>query len=103
MSDGKYGLYVVRPKDIGEEERHFLITAEYCLLYTKNAPPQKSVEISDLSMLPETAKQWLNGAIDDVRREYLANNQNEILKRAKTFNERFAEELLAMREGQGRD
>lgn len=94
----QYHLYVVRPEDIPEGEPFFLITAKYSLLYTANRPPKRSREISDLAQLPALAMEWLKTSIDQIRAEYLAENEREILRRGKEFTERFAAELAAERE-----
>ncbi len=93
----RYGLYVVMPEDIGEEE-HFLITPGYCLLYTKNEPPKKHEEVKNLQILPALAKQWLTDTIDEIRLRYLEQNQAQVLLRAKNFNEIFEKELQAERD-----
>lgn len=89
----KYGLYVIAQEDIGEEEKHFLITPGYCLLYTSNQPPERSAEVTDMKLLPALARNWLSETIDEIRRRYLEENQAEILQRAKTFNDFFEKEL----------
>lgn len=94
----RYGLYVVMPEDIGEGEEHFLITPNYCLLYTPNQPPEKSAEVTDMKLLPALAKNWLSETIDAIRRRYLEENQAEILLRARNFNELFEKELQQERE-----
>ena len=94
----KYGLYVVRPEDIGEEERHYLITPDYCLLYTKNKPPQKSAAVTHTDRLPALAAQWLKEQIEQIRREYAAEHKTEILRQAKTFYDAFRKELEAERQ-----
>lgn len=98
MASKKYGLYVVRPEDIGEKERYFLITPDWTLLYTDKKPPERNVKVTDLSKLPTLALDWLNATIEKMRGAYLADNAKEILRRGKAFNERFAEELQAERE-----
>lgn len=92
-----YGLYLVKPEDIGPDETHFLITATWSLLYTKNAPPQEHREITDLKALPGTALRWLNETITEIRRAYLEENRQEILAFAKSFNEVFEKELAEER------
>ena len=91
-------LFLVRPEDIGENEKYFLITGTYCLLYTDNKPPKSHREIKDLKLLPALAMEWLNQTIDQMRTEYLRDNAQEILKRGKAFTERFEEELKAEKE-----
>lgn len=98
MAKRRYGLYIVRPEDIGEKERYFLITPEWTLLYTNRKPPERHKEITDLSQLPSLAMEWLNATIEQMRAEYLEGNAREILQRGKVFNERFAEELQAEQE-----
>lgn len=93
--DDKFGLYLVSPEDIGDEEKHFLITPGYCLLYTKNAPPKKSEEIKEMKMLPALARSWLGDTIEEIRKQYLIEHQAEVLLRAKSFNDLFERELEA--------
>lgn len=98
MSDNEYGLYVVRPDDIGPDEKYFLITAKWTLLYTKNDPPKQHKKVESLSKLPELAVEWLRETIREIQLEYLLENKGNILQFAKKFNERFEEELLRERE-----
>lgn len=88
-----YGLYLVKPEDIGPDEKYYLITAQWSLLYTNQEPPKASREITDLKVLPGTALRWLNETITEIRREYLEENRKEILAFAKSFNEVFEQEL----------
>ena len=92
-----YGLYLVKPEDIGPDETHFLITAKWSLLYTKNEPPREHREITDLKALPGTALRWLDETITEIRRAYLEENRQEILAFAKSFNEVFEKELAQER------
>lgn len=89
----KYHLYVVRPEDIASAEKYYLITSKWSLLYTSHKPPEKSREVTDLSMLPSLAVDWLNATINQIREEYLRNNEEEVLRRGKAFNDAFAAEL----------
>lgn len=97
MARKTYSLYVVRPEDISEKERYFLITPDWTLLYTDKKPPERNIKVTDLSKLPTLAVDWLNSTIEKMRAEYLADNAKEILQRGKAFNDRFAEELKAER------
>ena len=108
MNDMKkdYRLYLVKPEDIAEDEKHYLITATWSLLYTDNEPPKQSREITDISILPGTAIRWLNETVMELRRAYLEENKNEILQFAKSFHEVFEQELQAERrkiEAEGQD
>ena len=89
----RYGLYVVKPEDIGSKERHYLITPTYCLLYTSNEPPKLHSEIKDIALLPATAKAWLEECIAVVRTEYMAAKREEIKEKAKFFFDAFQKEL----------
>ena len=95
-STDKYGLYVVRPEDIGENEKYYLITATYCLLYTKKKP-KDGFPVKNLTALPSLAKQWLNGAIESLRQEYLTENQQQLLAKGKAFSDALRQELEAER------
>lgn len=94
----KYGLYVVRPEDIGDKEKYYLITPTWALLYTNRKPPEKNREVTNITMLPEIAMTWLKGTIDQIRLEYLRDNEEAILERGKAFTERFEAELKAEKE-----
>lgn len=101
MSNGaqrKYHLYVVKPEDISQKERFFLITAKWSLLYTNAKPPKMHREVSDLKELPALASEWIKTTIDTIREEYLKENEQEILKCGKAFTERFELELKAEKE-----
>ena len=100
MEDEKrpYGLYVVLPQDIPETEPHYIITPDWCLLYTQNQPPVRSEEVTDLHQLPALAKEWLESTIEEIRKRYLAEHREDILKKARTFTQRFAEELAKEKE-----
>ncbi len=96
MSRKRFGLYLVRPEDIGAKEKYFLITPEWTLLYTDNKPPEPNREVTDLkTMLPDFAVTWLNDTIQQMREEYLRQNAEEILRQGKAFTERFEAELKA--------
>ena len=94
----EYGLYVVRPEDIEAKETRYLITPDYCLLYTQSKPPAKSVKVKSLDRLPPLAWEWLKEQVDSVRREYIAQNEAEILAQAKSFFDVFRTELEAERQ-----
>ena len=94
----KYHLYVVRPEDIPEKEKYFLITAKWCLLYTNRKPPKKNREVKDVNQLPSLAIEWLTATIDQIREEYLKANANDILRRGKEFTQIFENELKAEQE-----
>lgn len=100
MSD-KYQLYIVRPQDINDNEQHYLITVDYCLLYTNNKPPKINKKITDMKLLPELAMSWLSECIEDIRLKYLADNQSEIVDKANAFAERLQKELAAERTAKG--
>lgn len=89
----KYHLYVVRPQDISQVERNYLITPDYSLLYTQNEPPKKSEEVTDLSILPPSAMDWLKERIDVIRIEYMRAHSEEAQEYAGNFIERFQQEL----------
>lgn len=93
----KWHLWVCLPENISEDERYFLITEKYCLLYSPRRPEGPVREVEKLSALPSLAWEWLADAIADIRRRYMAEHQEEILAAAKDFNERFAGELEAER------
>lgn len=101
MAKKLYHLYVVKPGDIPENERFYLITSKYCLLYTDRRPPKRNREIQDLSTLPELARNWIGSTIDQIREEYLREHEREILEKGKAFTERFEAELKAEREKLG--
>lgn len=98
MSTKTYRLYVVRPEDIPEAERFYLITAKWSLLYTENEPPKQHREIREIGKLPALAMEWLKSTIEQMREEYLKANEQEILERGKAFTERFEAELKAEKE-----
>lgn len=93
MSKPQYNLYVIRPEDIEDGERHYLITPDYCLLYTNKKPAMKCEQFTKLEELPAAAWEWLKVEIESIRLEYMAQNQKEILGKAKQFNEQFRLEL----------
>lgn len=91
----KYRLYVISPENIADDERHYLITPDYCLLYTQKerGEAEKAIEIKDIKSLPSVAKEWLNERIEMIRTEYLAEHKREILEAAEDFGRSFAQEL----------
>ena len=93
-----YHLYVVVPSDISESEKWYLTTSEWCLLYTQNDPPARNEEVTDLSMLPSLAREWLDSTIDEIRKEYLVKHREQMLRRAGEFTKRFAAELAIEKE-----
>ena len=93
-----YHLYLVKPGDIPKKEKYYLITSKYCLLYTDRKPPKTHKEVKDLNMLPDLAMEWLNTTINEMREEYLRDNEAEVLARGKEFTERFEQELKAEQE-----
>lgn len=74
-----YRLYVLLPQNIPENEEFFLITGKYCLLYTDQAPPEGAREVKRVSDLPELAKRWLGGCIDEIRTRALLQNGDAML------------------------
>lgn len=91
----KFSLYLVGPASIGPKERFYLITANYSLLYTNRRPPKGARRVDRLKNLPELAKTWLNGCIEQLRAEHLASKEAEILRRGREFNRAFESELAA--------
>ena len=89
----QYRLFVVRPQDISQTERNYLITPDYSLLYTQNAPPKKSEEVTNLSILPPTALEWLKERVTAIQAEYLRTHKKEALERAGDFVSLFQAEL----------
>lgn len=89
----QFHLYVVRPQDISQTERYFLITPDYSLLYTQNAPPEKSEEVTNLSILPPTAMEWLKERVTAIQAEYMKAHEKETLERAGDFVALFQAEL----------
>ena len=94
----QYHLYVVMPEDIAETERFYLITAKWSLLYTDKKPPKQHREVTDIANLPALATEWLKSTIEQIREEFLKENEQEILRRGKAFTERFEAELKAEKE-----
>ncbi len=94
----KYHLYVVKPDDIPQKEKYFLITRKWCLLYTNSTPPKTHREITDLKNLPALATEWIQATIDQIRENYLKENEDEILRHGKAFADRFEAELKAEKE-----
>ena len=92
-SGKKFGLYVVRPQDIGEEETRYLITPGYSLLYTQNDPPKDSIPVKDMALLTKTAVNWLREQVNDIRREYLKENEKAVLAELSAYHAALAEEL----------
>lgn len=93
MADSQYNLYVIRPEDIGEDERHYFITPDYCLLYTDKEPSGRCEQFTRLEELPAPAWEWLKEQIESIRLEYMAANRKEVLGRARQFTEQFRLEL----------
>lgn len=93
-----YRLYVTRPEDIGEGERHYLVTPDYCLLYTQNPPPERSAEVESLAQLPPEAWEWLRERVEVIRAEYIKARERELLERAAEFTGLFGSELARERE-----
>lgn len=95
----QYRLYVIAPEIIPDDARHFLITPDYCLLYTQSVieDETKAIEVTDIEALPSVAKEWLAERIEQIRTEYLANHQREILEAAEEFGRSFVEELGKIR------
>ena len=97
-SGKKFGLYVVRPQDIGEEETRYLITPGYSLLYTQNDPPKDSIPVKDMALLTKTAVNWLREQVNDIRREYLREREKDLLQELSGYHAALAEELERVRE-----
>lgn len=74
-----YRLYVLLPQNIPEDAEFYLITGKYCLLYTDGAQPEGAREVTRVSDLPELAKSWLGGCIDEIRTRALAQNADAML------------------------
>ena len=74
-----YRLYVLLPQEIPEDAEFYLITGKYCLLYTNEAPPEGAREVRRVSDLPELAKSWLGGCIDEIRTRALEQNGDALL------------------------
>lgn len=87
---GKYRLYLTLPEKIRKNERHYIITPDYCLVYT-NKPMRKegTEEITDFSILPSEAWEWLVSRINTIRADYIAENKNAVLLEAERFGEEF--------------
>lgn len=93
-----YHLYVVLPSDIAESEKRYLITPDWCLLYTQNDPPARHEEVTDMAKLPSIAREWLDSTIEEIRKEYLVKHREQMLRRAGEFTKRFAAELAVEKE-----
>ncbi len=74
-----YKLYLVLPQAIPEGAEFYLITGKYCLLYTNGEAPDGAKEITRISTLPELAKRWLGGCIDELRVRALAQQKDNLL------------------------
>lgn len=86
----KYRLYLALPDAIRKDEKHYLLTPDYCLVYTDR--PIKgggAEEIRDFSLLPSDAWEWLIGCINLIRAQYLARHREEVLKEAEKFSADF--------------
>lgn len=93
----KYRLYLTLPKKIRKNERHYIITPDYCLVYTdKPIRGEGAEEITDYSILPSEAWEWLVSRINTIRAQYLADNRNTVLREAERFGTAFLK--LAARE-----
>lgn len=76
----RYRLYIILPQNIPEGEKYYLITAQYCLLYTNaETVPDGAVEYTKINKLPELAKEWLAECIDNVRKRALAEQKESLL------------------------
>lgn len=93
-----YHLYAVRAEDIRTNERFYLITPSFALLYTANRPPKKHREILRLKGMPDYVMAWLGEAINQLREEDLAENEELLLRRANGFYKCFERELRAEQE-----
>lgn len=76
----KYRLFVVLPENIPEGEKYYLVTADYCLLYTAaEEVPEGAREYTKIPALPALAKEWLAECIDDLRKKALAQQKQTLL------------------------
>lgn len=76
----KYRLFVVLPENIPEGEKYYLVTADYCLLYTAaEEAPKGAKEFTKIPALPALAKEWLAECIDDLRKKALAEQKEALL------------------------
>lgn len=91
--DQKYHLYAMRPQDIPDAERFFLITPDYAYLYTQNSAPVNSTEVTDLGILQPLALEWLREQVAIVRTEYIRKHSAEVLQQAEDFTSTFKQEL----------
>ena len=94
----EYGVYVVRPEDIPQNEKYYLITPKWSLLYTNAKPPKTHRKITDDKTLHAQATEWLQAPIEQIREEYLKEHEQEVLRNGKAFTERFEAELKAEKE-----
>ena len=86
----EYHLYVVLPESIPPDEKHYLITPDYSLLYTPNTLEGEScAEVKDLSALPASAWEWLTERINMIRAEYIIAHKAKVLKKKKKLNREF--------------
>lgn len=94
-----YKLYLLLPDRIPKEERFFLVTAQYCLLYTNGEKPEGAIEIRNVKKLPHLAKEWLGRCIDELRAEALKKQKDRLLEETgPAFIGAFAEALKTERE-----
>lgn len=96
-----YHLYAVRPEDIRANERFYLITPSLTLLYTANRPPKNHCEIKRLRGMPDYVTAWLGEAVNRLREEDLAENEEILLRQANSFYRCFERELRAEQEKLG--
>ena len=74
-----YRLYVLLPQEIPEDAEFYLITEKYCLLYTNGEKPKGAKEVKRIANLPELAKRWMGGCIDELRTRALVQNKDVML------------------------
>ena len=90
----EYHLYVALPEAIRATDRHYLITPDYCLIYTdEQLPADSATEIKNLHMLPASAWEWLAERINIIRAEYLIQHKEEVLEEAKKAGRKMLELL----------
>lgn len=92
-STDQYALYVINHDDLKKTEKHFFCTPTYCLIYTNKRPPKVNQKITKLSLLSDEAKRWLNGCIEEIRAQYLIENEEENLQKATEFYNAFVSAL----------
>lgn len=88
-----FHLYAVELEDISVEERYFLATPDYCLLYTQNDPPQNHKEVEHIKALPRLAIEWLDEQIQRIQTDYLLEHDADVAIQAENFMKRFEAEL----------